>query len=286
MSEPDSLSDRQRREIEYHRKYAAERARLAMHPPSLDVATAPARRWWNAYWSTYSLLRQLRPRPRRALVVGCGFGDDAIRLAALAGEVCAFDLSPESLAIARSRWGLLPDLSPVDFREMPSERLDYPEDSFDVILAVDILHHVNIPRTLAELNRVAADGCLVLCDEVYTHSSLERLRRSALVERGLYPRLLSWVYGGDRPYITPDERKLNERDVAHLRMWLEDFRARYYNLVVGRLFPDRFDLLARVDRMALATLGPLGRFCGARVVMWGLVRKASQRRVDERSLQD
>jgi ubiquinone/menaquinone biosynthesis C-methylase UbiE len=280
VTEPDALSDRQRNELEYHRQHAENNARLAKQPPSLDVATTPRRRWWNAYWSTYSLLRQLSPRPRRALVVGCGFGDDAIRVAALADKVSAFDLSPDSLTIARARWGLVPGLSPVEFRVMPSERLDYSNGTFDLILAVDILHHVDIPRTIVELNRVAADGCIVVCDEVYTHSILERIRRSTFVERVLYPRLRSWVYGSDRPYITPDERKLDEHEVALLQEWLKDFRARYYNLFIGRLIPDRFDLLARLDRATLAVLGPLGRLCGARVVMSGFVRKSADVRRD------
>ena len=39
---------------------------------------------------------------KRVLVVGCGFGDDALRLAKLGAKVNAFDLSPDSLEIARS----------------------------------------------------------------------------------------------------------------------------------------------------------------------------------------
>jgi SAM-dependent methyltransferase len=273
MTESDGLSERQRSELEYHRQHAAERAGLADKAPSLEVAVSRRRRWWNAYWSTYTLLRRARVRPRHALVVGCGFGDDAIRVAALADEVSAFDLSQESVAIAQARAQLVPGLAPIRFLEMPSERRSFASDTFDFILAVDILHHVDIPQTIAELGRVARDGCLVLGDEIYTHSSLERVRRSNFVSKVLYPRMMSWVYGSDRPYITPDERKLHEHDVAHLRRWLADFRARYYNFVVGRLVPDRFDALARLDRAALAMLGPVARFAGARIVMSGVVRK-------------
>jgi ubiquinone/menaquinone biosynthesis C-methylase UbiE len=282
MSDLLPLTRRQQSELEYHRKHAEGRAGLANQPPSLDVVQNARRRWWNAYWSTYSLVRALSPRPRRALVVGCGFGEDAFRVAALAEHVDGFDLSPESVAIARARLRLMSGLAPVEFQTMPSEALSYPSNTYDLILAVDILHHVDSPQTIRELHRVAADGCRVICDEVYTHSSLEAIRRSVLVDRGLYPRLRSWIYGRKAPYITPDERKLSEADVAQLRDWLRGFEARYYNAVVGRLAPDSYDTIARIDRAVLAAIGPLARLFGARVVMSGTVRKPPAQSPHER----
>jgi len=53
-----------------------------------------------------------RPRPRRALVVGCGLGDDAELLASLGWSVVAFDISPEAIRWARQRF----PRSQVDYR--------------------------------------------------------------------------------------------------------------------------------------------------------------------------
>jgi SAM-dependent methyltransferase len=44
----------------------------------------------------------------RAIVVGCGYGDDAAHLAGLGWEVTAFDVSPTSVAAANARWPGLP----------------------------------------------------------------------------------------------------------------------------------------------------------------------------------
>src|SRR5688572_27058907 len=53
----------------------------------------------------------LPPRPRRrALVVGCGLGDDAELLASLGWSVVAFDISAEAIRWARQRF----PQSPVD----------------------------------------------------------------------------------------------------------------------------------------------------------------------------
>jgi SAM-dependent methyltransferase len=47
--------------------------------------------------------------PGRALVVGCGYGDDAAHLAGLGWTVAAFDVSPTSVAKAKERWASLGD---------------------------------------------------------------------------------------------------------------------------------------------------------------------------------
>src|SRR4051812_4418895 len=43
-------------------------------------------------------------RPRRALVIGCGLGDDAEFLASLGWSVVAFDISAEAIRWARQRF--------------------------------------------------------------------------------------------------------------------------------------------------------------------------------------
>ena len=71
----ESLTDRQVRELEYHREHAKQKATLLTRPFSYDVMESERRRWWNGYWSMYSFLRQLPVEGKKVLVVGCGFGD-------------------------------------------------------------------------------------------------------------------------------------------------------------------------------------------------------------------
>jgi SAM-dependent methyltransferase len=59
---------------------------------------------------------------KRALVVGCGLGDDAELIASLGFETVAFDISPTAIAIARSRY---PDSS-VDY--VVTSLFDVPHD--------------------------------------------------------------------------------------------------------------------------------------------------------------
>jgi len=102
-SDAAELSDRQRREIEYHRDRAAAHAHFATGRVDLSAVTSAHYRWWNAYWVILRKAKNLGLAGKNVLVVGCGFGDDAIQLAHLGASIKAVDISAESVAIARQR---------------------------------------------------------------------------------------------------------------------------------------------------------------------------------------
>jgi ubiquinone/menaquinone biosynthesis C-methylase UbiE len=274
MPVPDAveLTERQKRELEYHRDHAKEHQRVLSEPFSWDVLNRPSRRWWNAYWQMYDYLIKLNLKGKRVLVVGCGFGEDALRIAKLGAEVYAFDLSPESLSLAKRR-AELEGLN-IHFAEMPAEEMKYESDFFDCVVARDILHHVEVPRTIAEIRRVVKNEGVFVINEIYSHSVTDRIRHSPFVEKRLYPRMQRFVYGHVKPYITEDERKLTEADLVTV---LEPITVRtmekYFNLLVTRIFPDRFTTLAKADRIALMCLKPIGRFLAGRVLFAGRISK-------------
>jgi ubiquinone/menaquinone biosynthesis C-methylase UbiE len=266
VTENTGLTDRQRREIAYHKTHAElvrERPRTLSH----DVLYSERRKWWNAYWDVFTYLKKLDLKNKKALVVGCGAGEDAVRLAKLGMDVYAFDLSTEMLAIASEMAAAAQ--TAIHFSEMPAEKLDYPDGFFDLIFARDIFHHVDIPAAMSELRRVARPGSILIANEIYSHSVTELIRRSSFVEKVLYPRMQSRIYGGQKPYITEDERKLSERDVAAIAAPLTAVDRKFFNFIVTRIVSDKSDTLNAIDRMVLKALGPLAQFCGGRIVIIG-----------------
>lgn len=264
--DPATLTERQRREYEYHRQRAGQHESLVHQPLSWDVLQAPESRWWNAYWRMYAHLSRLGLQARDVLVVGCGFGEDALRLARMGACVTAFDLSPEAIDIAQRR--AQNEELEVAFHVQPAESLDFADASFDCVVARDILHHVDIPRTMIELRRVARADAVFVMNEIYTHSALQRIRTSGFVERYLYDRMKTTIYGTEDVYITADERKLDESDLAAITAGLGTARAEeHFNMLVTRIVPDRFDTAAKLDRLALKALRPLGRILAGRVLL-------------------
>ena len=261
------LTDRQRREVEYHKGHATLQK---ADPITFDVLYSPKRRWWNAYWDLWTYLTSLDLKEKRVLVVGCGGGEDAILFAALGAKVSAFDLSPDMLAIARAR-ASASDVRDIDFAEMPSERLDYHDAEFDLVFARDILHHVDIPQTMREVTRVAKPAALFVADEIYSHSLTDHIRHAGWVENWLYPRVQKIIYGNKKPYITEDERKMTEVDIGLVKGFLAGIsREKYFNFLVTRLISDNHASLNRVDRILLMLLGKRGgKIVAGRIVLVG-----------------
>jgi ubiquinone/menaquinone biosynthesis C-methylase UbiE len=266
------LTARQQREVAYHRDHAAS---LDLKDRTLDfaVVTARTRRWWNAYWDAWTFIRGMDLKGLRVLVIGCGAGQDAFYFASLGAQVSAFDLSADMLQIGIG----LAEASrlPVDFSLMPSERMTYPDDTFDVIFARDILHHVDIPATMKGVVRVSKGDALFIADEIYSHSLTEWLRRSRLVEKKLYPKMQRFIYNGAKPYITRDERKMSEADIATVKAHLSAITYRkYFNFLVTRILPEKHVLISKIDRLLLILAGPLGRILAGRIVFAGRVGKS------------
>ena len=271
-----ALTERQERERSYHESYAREHAGMAVAPVALDIISPGPRRPWNGHWAAYDELMALGLAGKRVLVPGCGFGDDAIRLALLGAEVHASDLSPDLLEIARERAvraGVgAPGEGQIVFSVAPAEATGYGAGFFDVVYFNDILHHVDIPAAVAETRRVAKPGAAVVANELYTHSSLQRVRDSRFVTRVLYPRMTRVIYGTDRPYITEDEHKIDEDELAVLEGILAPgMRHRYFMMLCGRVMSHRKPALAKFDQALLGMLGGLGRVTAGRVLLVGRV---------------
>jgi trans-aconitate methyltransferase len=103
------------------------------------------------------------PKAGRALYVAAGTGGHAIALQKRAGNALQFlclDENDESLELARVKANALKLVA--DFRPEKPDRLPFPDNQFDLVLADgSLVHAERIPRVLAELARVAAAGATV-----------------------------------------------------------------------------------------------------------------------------
>ncbi len=261
------FTERQKSEIDYHVGFAAQHRGLAEENANLDVCTSDTRRPWNAYWSLYDRVRGMDLRGKRVLIPGCGFGEDCLRIAQRGADVHGLDLSPDIVDIARARVARFAPGS-ITVQAMPCEQIDYPDGYFDAVMLVNILHHVDIPRTMKEVVRVTKPGGELLGLEMYTHSAAQRIRESKFSREILYPRVMRTIYGGV-PYITPDERKLNEDELDFITGHLKGCESEYFCMLTDRLFSDSNVTLAKFDKALLRLAGGLGRYLAGRVVFSG-----------------
>ncbi|MFE2597219.1 class I SAM-dependent methyltransferase [Streptomyces sp. NPDC059396] len=119
-------------------------------------------RWRTAANSAAYLLPELRPG-QDVLDVGCGPGTITADLAALVapGTVTAVDASADVLRQAQET-AEAAGVRNVRFAVADVHALDFPDDSFDIVHAHQVLQHVGDPvRALGEMRRVCRPGGVV-----------------------------------------------------------------------------------------------------------------------------
>ena len=119
-------------------------------------------RWRTAENSAAYLLPHLRPG-QSLLDIGCGPGTITLDLAehVAPGRVTAVEVTPTALDLARAeadRRGV----TTADFVVSDVHALDFPDDTFDVVHAHQVLQHVTDPvRALREMRRVCRPGGVI-----------------------------------------------------------------------------------------------------------------------------
>jgi 2-polyprenyl-3-methyl-5-hydroxy-6-metoxy-1,4-benzoquinol methylase len=96
-------------------------------------------------------------RGKRVLEIGCGMGLHSELMTRAGANVTSIDVSPTSVA-ATSRRFTLKGLSG-DVRRMDAERLDFPNETFDLVWSWGVIHHSSrTGRIVREIHRVLKSG--------------------------------------------------------------------------------------------------------------------------------
>ena len=96
-------------------------------------------------------------RGLRVLEIGCGMGTDGAQFAAAGADYTGIDLTEAAIDLARKRFatsGLKGE-----FRVADAEKLDFADESFDVVYSHGVLHHTpDIESAIMEIHRVLKTG--------------------------------------------------------------------------------------------------------------------------------
>lgn len=113
-----------------------------------------------------ALLRAHIPSDRllKALDVGCGSGAAMEFLKSKGFEVCGVDMSEDALAFCRQK--------NLDVVHGFADRIPYDDKTFDIVLALDVLEHLDRPQdAIREIERILKPGGLFIAS-VPAHQSL------------------------------------------------------------------------------------------------------------------
>ncbi len=229
-------TERQQREREYYDQYSAHRS---LAEPDYTPISGQETRPWNPYWRIFQLAQERFVPGARLLDFGCGWGSNTVVFAKIGYDVQGFDISPANIASTRQLAEICGVAAKVEVDIGAAEALAFPDNHFDVVAGVDILHHVEVERSLSETYRVLKPGGVALFREPVEQPVFDTLRNTGLVRR-IFPNAKSF-----ENHITDDERKLNRNDIAIARSIFPHARI------------ESFRILSRLDKFGYQLIRPL-----------------------------
>jgi len=131
----------------------------------------------SSYQFVYELLEKYVPE-KRVLDYGCGHGMHAISMARMAAKkVIGIDLSKESLKIAEQRANRKSLNNRVKFIKMDAEKLEFPDNSFDIVFDGGTFSSIDINKAFSEIKRVLKPAGYLIGIETLGHNPLTNLKR-------------------------------------------------------------------------------------------------------------
>jgi ubiquinone/menaquinone biosynthesis C-methylase UbiE len=172
------------------------------------------------------------PAGKTVLDYGCGYGLIVDRLVERgAREVVGVDISEKLVEEARARAAAAGITDRTRFLVADAHDTRLPDSSFDLVLGIAILHHLDLDRALKEIRRLLRPGGRAVFMEPLWHNPLLRLGR--------------WLTPAAR---TEDEHPLTEADWKACAAVFPGFRHHERELTTVPLMPLNLVLPASMQR--------------------------------------
>lgn len=115
---------------------------------------------------------------KKVLNLGCGLGEEAVYLALLGANVYAIDISQEMLNITKKLAHRYKVDKRISYLKMSAEKLKFNSNTFDAVLGCNVLHHVNIQKTIREVKRVLKPKGIAVFSEPLTYNPIINIYRN------------------------------------------------------------------------------------------------------------
>jgi SAM-dependent methyltransferase len=197
---------------------------------------------YNLYEDFFDVLKT-KVRFKDVLDYGCGTGNSAEKVSNFKPKkLVAIDISEEAIKKAKSE--TKSEENKIDYRVENCENSNLSSDAFDIIYGSGILHHLNLNKSLKELNRMLKKGGIMLFAEPMATNPIINIYRK------FTPKARS-----------ADEHPLLFQDIKLIESMFTNVETKYYGFLTLIFFPfykspensKLFRFISSIDRMILKT---------------------------------
>jgi len=209
------MEDRKKVEIEYYDRRANYFSQSASGLGFLALGS---------YEFLYQLLKE-NCQNKIVLDYGSGFGSHSIEIAKMeAKKVIGIDLSEESLKVAAKMAEKEKIGDRVEFLKMDCEKMEFPDNSFDVIFDGGTFSSIDLKLALPELARVLKKEGVLIGIETFGHNPFTNFKRK-----------LNRFLGKRTGWATEHILKLN--DFTEIKKYFFQVSIYYFHLISWLAFP-------------------------------------------------
>ena len=199
------------------------------------------------YRALYSLnedfknLLKVKTKSVQVLDYGCGIGNFAQEVSAFGPKkIVAVDISEEAIKKAKKKSEEVN--KNIDFKVDNCENLSLDSNSFDVVYGSGILHHLDLKKSLSEINRVLKkDGTIIFVEPLATNPLINIYRKFTPSAR------------------SPDEHPFKSGDIKLINSIFKNVEIKYYGFLTLVFFPfykspessRLFKIISSIDEMIL-----------------------------------
>lgn len=161
---------------------------------------------------------------KKILDYGCGNGVHSIFLAKYGKEVIGIDLSESSLQIAREKARKERVEDKVEFLLMDCEKLDFPDNTFDIIFDGGTFSSLDIKKVLPELSRILKPEGFLVGIETLGHNPFANLKRKINKKTG---KRTEWAV----------KHIMRMENLKEMESYFDKVEIKFFHLISWIIFP-------------------------------------------------
>ncbi|MFH1671765.1 MAG: methyltransferase domain-containing protein [Candidatus Portnoybacteria bacterium] len=218
------MEDRKQKEVEYYDKKSKETLEKGFKKKDAGDFEGFNPQDLSSFKLFYELLKD-NCQGKLVLDYGCGNGvHSAYPLRVGAKRVVGIDLSEKSLEIARNRAKKEGFGDKTDFLKMDCEKMDFPNDYFDLIMDGGTFSSLDLKRVYPELVRVLKPEGILVGIETFGHNPLSNFKRKL---NEVFGKRTSWAAG----------HIFKEKDLKEADKYFSETKAYFFHPISFLAFP-------------------------------------------------